>query len=85
MKYSKVFIDTIGYELAPHVVTTEEIEARLAPFYDAMGFGKGQLLALTGIRERRYWDIDHTLAQGAAKAGFIAENTPGNALFNSCA
>ncbi len=69
MKYSKVFIDTIGYELAPHVVTTDELETRLAPFYDAVGFGKGQLLALTGIKERRYWDVEHTLAQGAAKAG----------------
>jgi len=77
MKYSKVFIDTIGYELAPHVVTTDEIEARLAPFYDAMGFGKGQLLALTGIRERRYWDVDHTLAQGAAKAGKKAMEAAG--------
>lgn len=69
MKYTKVFIDTIGYELAPHVVTTDEIEARLAPFYQSVGFGRGQLLALTGIRERRFWDVDHTLAQGSAKAG----------------
>jgi 3-oxoacyl-[acyl-carrier-protein] synthase-3 len=69
MKYSKVFIDTIGYELAPHVVTTDELEERLTPFYDAVGFGKGQLLALTGIKERRFWDVKHTLAQGAAKAG----------------
>ncbi len=69
MKYSKVFIDTIGYELAPHVVTTDELEARLAPFYDAVGFGKGQLLALTGIKERRFWDVEHTLAEGSAKAG----------------
>lgn len=77
MKYSKVFIDSIGYELAPHIVTTEEIEARLKPFYDAVGFRPGQLLALTGIKERRYWDIDHTLAQGAAKAGQKAIETAG--------
>jgi 3-oxoacyl-[acyl-carrier-protein] synthase-3 len=69
MKYTKVFIDAIGYELAPHAVTTDEIEARLAPFYESVGFGKGQLLALTGIRERRFWDVEHTLAQGSAKAG----------------
>lgn len=69
MKYSKVFIDALGYELAPHVVTTDEIEARLAPFYDATGFKMGQLKILTGILERRLWDVDHTLAQGAAKAG----------------
>ncbi|MFH1152310.1 MAG: 3-oxoacyl-ACP synthase III [Pseudomonadota bacterium] len=69
MKYTNVYIETIGYELAPHVVTSREIEARLKPFYDAVGFNPGQLEILTGIRERRYWDVDHTLAQGSAKAG----------------
>ncbi len=69
MKYTKVFINSIGYELAPHIVTTEEIERKLKPFYEAAGFVPGQLVTLTGIMERRYWDKDHTLAQGAAKAG----------------
>ncbi len=69
MKYTKVFINSIGYELAPHIVKTEEIEEKLKPFYDAAGFSPGQLVALTGIKERRYWDKEHTLAQGAAKAG----------------
>ncbi len=69
MKYSKVFINAIGYELAPHVVTTEEIEEKLKPFYQAAGFVPGQLVTLTGIMERRYWDVDHTLAKGSAKAG----------------
>ncbi len=77
MRYSKVFIDAIGYELAPNVVTTEEIEDKLKPFYDAVGFKKGQLLALTGIKERRYWDINHTLAEGAAKAGQKAIDAAG--------
>jgi len=35
----------------------------------AVGFEPGQLEALTGIRERRYWDKDHTLAEHAATAG----------------
>jgi len=69
MKYSKVYIDALGYELAPHVVTTDEIEKRLEPFYTASGFKMGQLEILTGIKERRFWDVDHTLAQGSAKAG----------------
>jgi acyl-CoA:acyl-CoA alkyltransferase len=69
MKYSKVFIESFGYELAPNVVTTTQLEDKLAPFYAAVGFGKGQLEALTGIKERRYWDKDHTLAEHAAIAG----------------
>ena len=69
MKYSKVFITSFGYELPPHIVTTAQIEARLKPFYDAVKFEPGQMEALTGIRERRYWDADHTLAEHAAVAG----------------
>lgn len=77
MKYNKVYIDAIGYELAPHVVTTDEIEKRLHPFYEAVGFAPGQLYALTGIKERRMWDVNHTLADGAAKAGVKAIETAG--------
>ncbi|MCA1787345.1 MAG: 3-oxoacyl-ACP synthase III, partial [Desulfobacteraceae bacterium] len=69
MKYDKVFIESFGYELAPHIVTSGEIDEKLTPFYDAVGFVSGQLEALTGIRERRYWDEDHTLAEHAAVAG----------------
>lgn len=69
MKYSNVFIESFGYELAPHIVTSRELEEKLAPFFEAMAFGPGQIEALTGIKERRYWDKDHTLAQHAAAAG----------------
>ena len=69
MKYTKVFIESLGYELAPNVVTSEEIETRLAPFFESVGFVPGQIEALTGIKERRFWDVDHTLAEHAAVAG----------------
>ncbi len=69
MKYTKVFIESFGYELAPHIVTSREIEEKLKPFFDTVGFGPGQLEALTGIKERRYWDVEHTLAEHAAVAG----------------
>lgn len=69
MKYANVFIKSMGYELAPHIVTTDEIEAKLKPFFDAVGFEPGQIEALTGIKERRYWDVDHTVGEHAAVAG----------------
>ena len=56
MKYSRVFIDAIGYELPPVVVTTQELEARLRPVYEALRLAEGQLEALTGISERRWWE-----------------------------
>jgi acyl-CoA:acyl-CoA alkyltransferase len=69
MKYANVYIEAFGYELAPHIVTSRQIEEQLKPFFDSAGFGPGQLEALTGIKERRFWDVDHTLATHAAAAG----------------
>jgi acyl-CoA:acyl-CoA alkyltransferase len=68
MKYSRVYIDSLGYEMAPVVVTSEELEERLAPTYEALHLRQGQLEALTGIRERRWWDRNYRLSDGAAAA-----------------
>jgi 3-oxoacyl-[acyl-carrier-protein] synthase-3 len=69
MKYSRVYIEAFGYELAPNVVTTDDLEERLKPFYDATNINSGQLTALTGIKERRFWDVDHSISHEASKAG----------------
>ena len=41
MRYSRVYIDAIGYELPPVVVSTAELEARLRPVYDGCACRKG--------------------------------------------
>lgn len=69
MKYSRVVIDSIGYELAPVVVTSDELEERLKPLYRKLHIPMGQLNALTGIYERRWWEPGYTLSQGAVAAG----------------
>ncbi len=69
MLYSKVYIDAFGYELAPNVVTSGDLERRLEPLYEALHFQKGQLEALTGIIERRFWDPGYKMYEGAVKAG----------------
>lgn len=69
MKYSRVFIDAIGYELPPVVVTSQELETRLRPVYESLRLQEGQLEVWTGISERRWWEPGFTLAEGAAKAG----------------
>src|SRR5512136_1061433 len=69
MKYSKSYISAMGYELAPVVVTSTELENLLAPLYQALRFVPGQLQALTGIRERRWWEPGYPLSQGAIAAG----------------
>jgi 3-oxoacyl-[acyl-carrier-protein] synthase-3 len=68
MNYSRVFIDAIGYELPPVVVTTQELEARLRPVYQALRLAEGQLEALTGIVERRWWEPGYPPSRGAAQA-----------------
>jgi 3-oxoacyl-[acyl-carrier-protein] synthase-3 len=68
MKYSRVFIDAIGYELPPVVVTSHELEARLRPVYQALHLQEGQLEALTGIVERRWWEPGYPLSEGAVRA-----------------
>jgi 3-oxoacyl-[acyl-carrier-protein] synthase-3 len=53
------------------VVTSDELEKRLAPVYKKLHVQAGQLLQMTGIQERRYWDPGYTVSQGATAA---AEN-----------
>ena len=68
MRYSRVYIDSMGYELAPVVVTSAEIEGRLRGLYEALRIPEGQLESLTGIVERRWWEAGYPLSEGAAAA-----------------
>src|SRR5512136_78964 len=77
MKYSKSYISAMGYELAPVVVTSAELEERLEPLYRALHMAPGQLQALTGIRERRWWEPGYPLSHGAIAAGKKALAAPG--------
>ena len=72
MRYTSVKIVSFGYELAPHVVSSEDLEKRLSPVYAALRIQPGQLQALTGIAERRFWDADVQLSHGAIAAGHKA-------------
>lgn len=72
MRYQHVCVEAFGYTLGPHVVTSEEIEDRLAPVYDRLNLPAGRLELMTGIRERRFFEpgtLPGTIsAQTAAKA-----------------
>jgi acyl-CoA:acyl-CoA alkyltransferase len=68
MIYRSVHLDSFGYELAPVVVTSTELEARVAPLYQKLRIAPGQLEALTGIVERRWWPEHYPLSEGAAAA-----------------
>src|SRR6516164_2558529 len=68
MRYSRVYIDALGYELPPVVVTSAELEARLGSFYEALRIPPGQIEAITGIVERRWWEPGYPVSRGAAAA-----------------
>ena len=68
MKYSRVFLEAIGYEFAPVVVTSAELEALLKPVYKKLFLPEGQLEALTGIVERRWWQPGFRVSDGAIAA-----------------
>jgi 3-oxoacyl-[acyl-carrier-protein] synthase-3 len=72
MRYTNVQIAGFGYELAPHIITSEDLENKLAPIYQKLHLQPGQLEALTGIRERRYWDTDFSMSEGAVRSGRAA-------------
>lgn len=55
MKFQNVYLESLGYTLPPLVVTTTELEQRLAPVYDRLKLPTGRLELMTGIQERRFW------------------------------
>jgi len=67
-KYNRVYLTALGYELGPEVVTSAELEERLAPVYRKLNIQPGQLEAWTGIAERRWWHPDARLSAGATAA-----------------
>lgn len=56
MRYEHVCVEAVSCTLPPHVVTSDELEARLAPVYDRLGLPAGRLELMTGIQERRFFD-----------------------------
>ena len=54
---------------APLVVTSAEMDDRLAGVYSRVGLRPGMMQRLAGIHERRWWNRGTTFADGAAMAG----------------
>src|SRR4051812_28045409 len=69
MKYSRVVLESFGYELAPVVVSSADLEDRLSPAFQKLHIPAGQLASLTGVLERRWWEPGFPVAEGAIRAG----------------
>lgn len=55
MKFNHVVISSFAYYLPENIMTSEEIEERLAPLYERLKLPRGRIELMTGIRERRFW------------------------------
>lgn len=67
--YNNVCLHTYGYELPPHVLSSDDIEQRLASVYERLKLPSGRLEMMSGISERRLWDSDTRPSEAAARAG----------------
>jgi acyl-CoA:acyl-CoA alkyltransferase len=55
MHFRRVCLESFGYTLPDEIVTTAELEERLAPLYERLRLPHGRLELMTGIRERRFF------------------------------
>lgn len=69
MRYHNIFVNALSYDLPDEVVTTGSIEDALKPVYQALHIPMGQLEAITGIQERRWWPRHFKVSDGAIAAG----------------
>ncbi len=59
MQFDRVAIESLGFALPPEVISSAEIEQKLAPTYERLKLPEGRLELMSGIRERRFW-LPHT-------------------------
>lgn len=55
MQFNNVAIESLGFQLPPDIVTSSELEQRLAPTYERLRLPEGRLELMSGIAERRFW------------------------------
>jgi hypothetical protein len=77
MRYRNVCIEAFGYTLPDEIVTSQQIEAQLAPLYGRLRLAEGRLELMTGIRERRFWPRDMLPSTASVASAQQAMETAG--------
>lgn len=67
MNYTRVFVARFVATLPEEVVTTAELEERLAPVYARLRLPTGRLELMTGIRERRLWRTGTSITDASVR------------------
>ncbi|MEW5725161.1 MAG: 3-oxoacyl-ACP synthase III, partial [Thermodesulfobacteriota bacterium] len=68
MKFNNVSIVGLTHLDAPHRVTSEEIEDRIAPTLNRLKIRRHMLVGLSGIIARRFWDQETSFSDAATLA-----------------
>lgn len=55
MHFERVAIEALGFSLPPEILTSLELEGKLAPVYERLRLPEGRLELMSGIQERRFW------------------------------
>ena len=69
MKFSHTVIESLAVALPDEVLTSVQIEQRLAPLYERLNLPEGRLELMTGIKERRVWPAGTRPSDASAAAG----------------
>src|SRR5438105_15399195 len=77
MKYQNVCLESVGYSLPEEIVTSAEIEGRLAPLYERLRLAPGRFELMTGIRQRRFWPRGMLPSEKSVESGEVAIRAAG--------
>lgn len=90
MRFSTVRIAAVSHVIPEEVITSAELESRLAPLYQRLRLPEGRLELMSGIRERRFFpagtlpgDVSIRTAQQAVTASGLDTDAFGACLHGS--
>lgn len=72
MRFNNVHISAVGHLLPERAVSSLELEDRLAPAYERLGFHPGRIELMSGIKERRHFEPGMRPSTVATKAAEVA-------------
>ncbi len=69
MRFENVCIESIACHLPENIVSSADVENRLAPLYENLKLPAGRLELMSGIKERRFWEKGTFPSEVSAIAG----------------
>jgi len=77
VQFERVAIESLGFTLPPEIITSQEIETRLAPTYQRLRLPEGRLELMSGIAERRFWPRGTAIGAPSARSARMALEASG--------